>query len=73
MGFTAVLDHNVTADVNTATTVVFNHLVGTTAATIGYDSSTGIFTAPVDGLYVFHVHAYSAANDSVQYILYLEC
>lgn len=34
----------------------------------GYSTSTGIFTCPVPGLYVFHFHAYSSNRDKVMWL-----
>lgn len=34
----------------------------------GYDTNTGVFTCPVPGLYVFHLHAYSSNKDTVMWL-----
>nr|ADX99230.1 complement 1 q protein [Meretrix meretrix] len=34
----------------------------------GYSTSTGIFTCPIPGLYVFHFHAYSSNKDTIMWL-----
>lgn len=34
----------------------------------GYSTSTGIFTCPVPGLYVFHFHAYNSNKDTIMWL-----
>ncbi|XP_060606797.1 uncharacterized protein LOC132759080 isoform X2 [Ruditapes philippinarum] len=64
VGFSAHLS----STVNTTARVVFNTVI--TNQGKGYDSSTGIFTAPYTGLYFFSAHVCNQGNNDVYYGIY---
>ncbi|XP_060591451.1 uncharacterized protein LOC132746352 isoform X3 [Ruditapes philippinarum] len=56
-----------TKSVNTGNKVVFDTVI--TNQGVGYDKSTGIFTAPYTGLYFFSAHVCNKANAGAYYAI----
>jgi hypothetical protein len=68
VGFNARL--SLTKTVNTGNKVVYDTVI--TNQGEGYDSVTGLFTAPLTGLYFFTAHACNQGNLDVKYAIYQE-
>ncbi|XP_060606814.1 C1q-related factor-like isoform X2 [Ruditapes philippinarum] len=68
VGFNARLSS--TKTVNTGNKVVYDTVI--TNQGEGYDSVTGVFTAPHTGLYFFTAHVCNQGNKDVQYAIYQE-
>ncbi|KAK3083518.1 hypothetical protein FSP39_024580 [Pinctada imbricata] len=62
VGFTAALSVN--ASLPNGTQVVYDHVVTNVSPQGGgYDATTGTFTAPIDGAYVFHFYAVAHSSE----------
>ncbi|XP_060556102.1 complement C1q-like protein 4 [Ruditapes philippinarum] len=68
VGFNARLSS--TKTVNTGNKVVYDTVI--TNQGEGYDSVTGVFTAPHNGLYFFTAHVCNQGNKDVHYAIYQE-
>ncbi|CAG5132074.1 unnamed protein product [Candidula unifasciata] len=58
VAFTAALSHSQTVDNNQV--VVYDNTI--TNHGLGYDNKTGIFTAPAEGFFLFHLHLLKTKN-----------
>lgn len=64
VGFSAVMTVN--ASISDGSTVIYNNVI--TNVGHSYDTTSGTFTAPLEGTYVFHFHALSHV-DKVSYTI----
>ncbi|BFZ19664.1 hypothetical protein BsWGS_22704 [Bradybaena similaris] len=66
VAFTAALTEETT--INRGKGVIYTNAI--TNIGKGYDTTTGIFTAPLDGLYGFHIHLHTSWNSEAWLALF---